>query len=72
MLPTKDKVIVPSLVGLQTGRAYVETSALNLRTNLTQAPSQSVPPGDISAQEPPAGAKVPQRTQVSVTISSGP
>jgi eukaryotic-like serine/threonine-protein kinase len=69
--PTNE-VTVPNLVGLTPPEAAAQlTPALTVGSQ-TNACSNTVPSGQVSASTPPSGASVGRGTAVNLTISSGP
>jgi len=66
-------VEAPDLVGLTPEEAEDEIEQAGLRSgDRKEAPSEDVPEGEISGQDPPAGKKTETDTEVDLTVSSGP
>ncbi len=62
--------IVPPVVGMKTWQAGLAIGLSKLRMEEQEVPSAQ-PRGNIFRQDPPAGARVPQGTGVTVYVSSG-
>jgi serine/threonine-protein kinase len=67
----KKQVTIPNLVGLSSNDAVAKLTQLNLRYDVHDIAS-SKPEGTVIAQKPDAGAKVVEKTQVRINVSSGP
>jgi serine/threonine-protein kinase len=66
-------VTVPDLSGASQERAAASLSSAGLRLGaVARAPSRVVSAGQVSDQDPGAGAAVPGGTDVAITLSSGP
>lgn len=64
---------VPRLIGLtiEEAREKLEAASLDVTTGDEES-SDLIPSGHVTWQEPPAGVVVPERTAVTLTMSSGP
>ncbi|MCZ6753892.1 MAG: M36 family metallopeptidase, partial [Gemmatimonadetes bacterium] len=66
-------VLVPNVVGLAQAAAEAAIEAAGLVVgNVTEAPSNTVPAGNVIGQNPLAGAAVIPGTMVDIVVSSGP
>lgn len=65
-------VVVPSVVGEPEATAASSIKALGLVAQKTYVSSSAVPQGDVVAETPRAGAKVPKGALVLLTLSTGP
>jgi len=65
-------VVLPSVVGEPEATAASALESLGLVAQETYASSPAVPPGDVVAATPGAGAKVPKGALVVLTVSTGP
>ncbi len=66
------QVAVPDVLGQSESSATDELEAAEFVVSVTEASSDSVPEGLVSAQSPSAGTEVPRRSTVTITISTGP
>jgi serine/threonine protein kinase/class 3 adenylate cyclase len=68
-----EPVVVPDLSGLSSPevREALEQAGLSLGREVRE-PAPEIPEGCVLAQDPPAGARVPPRSPVGVTLSVGP
>jgi serine/threonine-protein kinase len=65
------KVEVPPLVDKNQTDVAAELARLGLKTKTREVPSQK-PAGTITAQDPPAGTKLPINSVVTINVSKGP
>lgn len=65
-------VSVPNFVGKQVSAAQSQAQKLNIRVDSRSQVSETVPEGEIIAQEQSPGSQVEEESAVSVTVSSGP
>ncbi|MDP9411933.1 MAG: Stk1 family PASTA domain-containing Ser/Thr kinase [Actinomycetota bacterium] len=66
-------VEAPDLVGLTLAEAEKKLEEVGLKPGgRKEAPSEEVPEGEVSAQDPAAGKKTEAGTEVDLTVSSGP
>lgn len=65
-------VVLPSVVGEPGAAAMSSLKALGTVAEEIYASSSAVPQGDVVAETPGAGAKVPKGTSVLLTVSTGP
>ena len=66
-------VKAPDLVGLTPPEAEEKLEEVGLKPGESkEAPSEEVPEGEVSAQDPAAGRKTEAGTEVELTVSSGP
>jgi eukaryotic-like serine/threonine-protein kinase len=65
------KVAVPTLVGTQSTDAVAALKDAKLVAKLREVPS-SLPAGQVTAQDPPAGTKEPEGSTVWINVSKGP
>jgi eukaryotic-like serine/threonine-protein kinase len=66
------QVGVPDVLGQSESSATAELEAAGFEVSTTEAPSDSVPEGLVSAQSPSAGTEVAKGSTVTITISTGP
>jgi beta-lactam-binding protein with PASTA domain/tRNA A-37 threonylcarbamoyl transferase component Bud32 len=66
------KVTVPPLTTLSQAEATAKLTTLGLKPVLASAPDNTVPKGDVSAQDPAAGTSVDKGASVTITVSTGP
>jgi len=67
-----DLVVVPDVTGMSKDDALQELARAQLKVSTTEAPSDSVPAGDVMSQSPKAGQQVPPDTEVGIVVSNGP
>jgi serine/threonine-protein kinase len=65
------RVVVPSLVDKNQTDGAAELGRLGLKVHVREVPS-SKQAGTITAQDPPAGTKVPVHTVVTINVAKGP
>jgi serine/threonine-protein kinase len=65
------KVDVPSLVGKQGTDAVAELTLAHLKPVIREVPSTK-PAGEVTGQDPPAGTKQPEGSEVHFNVSKGP
>jgi serine/threonine-protein kinase len=65
------KAVVPNLVGEQSTTAASALTQLKLKPDVHAVPS-SKPAGEVTAQDPPAGTKIPVGQPVRINVSKGP
>jgi eukaryotic-like serine/threonine-protein kinase len=68
----KQMVTIPSLVGQSPATAGQQLGAEQLIVNSAQEASSSIPAGQVTRTNPPAGASVPVGSTVTVYVSTGP
>jgi eukaryotic-like serine/threonine-protein kinase len=65
------KATVPNVVGQQSTAAASALTQLHLKPNVHEVNS-SRPTGEVTAQDPPAGTKIPVGQSVRINVSKGP
>jgi serine/threonine-protein kinase len=65
------KAVVPSLVGQQSTAAATALTQLQLKADIHGVNSDK-PTGQVTAQDPPAGTKLPVGQSVRINVSKGP
>ena len=65
-------VNVPDVTGLTCSAATSKLSSASLKATCTDAPSDTVPSGQVISQNPTGGSQAPQGTTVQLQVSSGP
>ncbi|HWX09992.1 MAG TPA: PASTA domain-containing protein, partial [Gaiellaceae bacterium] len=65
------RVAVPTLVGMQSTDAVAALKDAKFVVKIRQVPS-SLPAGQVTAQDPPAGTKEPEGSTVWINVSKGP
>jgi eukaryotic-like serine/threonine-protein kinase len=65
------KIAVPTLVGKQSTDAVAALTDAHLKPDVHEVPS-SLPAGQVTAQDPPAGTKQPEGSVVRINVSKGP
>jgi serine/threonine-protein kinase len=65
-------VTVPNVVNRTQDEAVARLTALGLKTNPVSLPNDSVAPGIVYAEDPPAGRKLKKGSTVNLSVSSGP
>ena len=65
-------VKVPNVIGMTCDQAKQTLEGFNLTGNCIDAPSDSVPAGQVFAQSPSAGQPAPQGGTVDLQVSTGP
>jgi eukaryotic-like serine/threonine-protein kinase len=65
-------VAVPSVVGLSEADARSALEGAGFQVQSASAPSDATPEGNVSAQNPGAGADAPKGSTVTITVSAGP
>jgi serine/threonine-protein kinase len=68
----KQQVTIPSLTGTDPATAGQQLGALGLTVTTAQEPSPTVPAGQVTRTNPPAGSSVPVGSAVTVYTSTGP
>ncbi len=63
---------VPNVIGLSQDDANSVIAAAGFEVKTVKAASESVPPGDVSAQSPDAGVVTAAGSTVTITVSTGP
>lgn len=71
-LHVSEGVIVPDLIGMGQTEASDALTGLGLTVSVVEAPSDTVPEGGISGQDPEPGAILPEEGPVTITVSTGP
>lgn len=71
-LHVSEGIIVPSLIDLDQEEASNILDDLGLDTTVVEAPSDTVPQGQVSGQNPEPGTILPEDGGVTLTISTGP
>jgi serine/threonine-protein kinase len=66
------EIEVPSVIGQSESSATTELEDADFVVTVTEAPSDDVPEGLVSAQSPSAGSQAPRGSTVQITISTGP
>jgi len=66
-----NQVAVPTVTDMTQAQAEAALAKVGLKATATQAPSDSVPKGQVSAQDPAAGTKVDPSSTVTLTVSAG-
>jgi eukaryotic-like serine/threonine-protein kinase len=69
---SKAEVTVPPVTGQSEVEAVRELRAVGLNPSVSQAPSVSVPVGDVVSQSPQVGTVAQKGTRVFLTVSTGP
>lgn len=68
-----ETVAVPDVIGVPQGEAQSAITAAQLTVGLiTQAPSETIPAGNVISQSPAAGMTLPLGSSVNLIVSSGP
>jgi serine/threonine-protein kinase len=65
------KAAVPSMVGKQSTDAVAALTQLHLKPDIHTVPSDK-PANEVTAQDPPAGTKIPVGQSVRINVSKGP
>jgi serine/threonine-protein kinase len=65
------KAVVPSMVGKQSTDAVAALTQLHLKPDIHTVPSDK-PVNEVTAQDPPAGTKIPVGQSVRINVSKGP
>lgn len=71
-LQVSEGVIVPTLIDLEQEEAAGVLDDLGLDTTVVEVPSDTVPQGRVSGQDPEPGTILPEDGSVTLTISTGP
>jgi serine/threonine-protein kinase len=66
------QIEVPDVLGQSESSATAELQGADFEVTVTEAPSDDVPSGLVSAQSPSAGTQAPRGSTVQITISTGP
>jgi hypothetical protein len=65
-------IVVPNVLGMSTSEAAAALAAARFSFSATNAPSTSVPAGQVVSQTPAAGSLLHEGSTVSLSISTGP